>query len=134
MRLLIYSKAIHRRFPVKTKKEVKRVFPQGIERLEFGSGSNPEAGYIHLDIQPSVDLEILSDVRKTPIPSNFITKEIRAVHIMEHFCHPQFASSKMKKSIGTTIEVLEEAYRILAPGGQFYMVTPGYEKNSRKCF
>lgn len=107
---------------------VKKAYPQGIDKLEIGSGDNPESGYVHLDIQPSTDLDILSDVRKMPIPDNFVTGEIRAVHIMEHFCHPQFASKKMQKSIGTTLEVLTEAYRILAPGGQFYMVTPDYEK------
>lgn len=116
------------RFPIATKDAVKRAFPRGIEKLEFGAGNNPEDGYIHMDIQKTKHLEILSDVRKTPIPANFVKTEIRAVHIMEHFCHPEFASDSMKKSIGTTVEVLEEAYRILAPGGSFFMVTPDYAK------
>jgi len=111
-----------------TLEQVKKSFPEGIEKLEFGSGRAPEPGYIHLDILPNPDLEILSDVRKCPIPDNFVKDNIRAVHIMEHFCHPQFSSPLMRKKIGTTLEVLREAYRVLKPGGKLMIVTPDLEK------
>lgn len=112
-----------------TRDQIKKAFPKGIDKLEIGSGDNPETGYIHLDIQPGLkDLDILADVRKTPIPSNFVSDHIRAVHIMEHFCHPQYSSKKMQKQWGTTIEVVKEMYRILKPGGKFLIVTPDFEK------
>lgn len=114
--------------PVKTRSSVLKKYPHGIDKLEIGSGEHPEAGYVHLDIQATADLDILADVRKMPIPDNFVTTEIRAVHIMEHFCHPTFSSKKMQKTIGTTLEVLEEVYRVLEPGGRFIMVTPDFEK------
>ncbi|MBI5151181.1 MAG: hypothetical protein HZA34_01275 [Candidatus Pacebacteria bacterium] len=111
------------------KNQVLQSFPNGIEKLEIGSGNNPESGYVHLDILPNLpDLDILSDVRKTPIPDNFVRKEVRAVHIMEHFCHPEYSSKSMQKRYGTTVEVVKEVYRILKPGGTFFIVTPDFEK------
>lgn len=115
-------------FPVKTVAKVKQYFPNGIDKLELGSGENPETGYVHVDIQQSPDLEILADVKNLPIPDNFVTEEIRAVHIMEHFCHPEYASKEMRKSIGTTVDILKEAYRTLAPGGVLKIVTPDFQK------
>ena len=112
-----------------TTAEIKKAFPHGIEKLEIGSGDNPEAGYVHLDIQPGLkDLDILSNVRKTTIPNNFVSDHIRAVHIMEHFCHPENSSAAMRKEWGTTLEVVKEMYRILKPGGKFLIVTPDFAK------
>ena len=109
--------------------EVRKAFPKGIENLEIGSGSNPEHGYIHLDIQDNLpDLDILSDVRKMPIPDNFVSGHVRAVHIMEHFCHPKYAGKDLIKRYGTTTEVLKEVYRVLKPGGKFLIVTPDLRK------
>lgn len=114
---------------VKTKKQVLKKFPKGIEKLEIGSGDNPEAGYVHLDIQKGLpELDILSDVRKMPLPDNFVSDHIRAVHIMEHFCHPKFAHKSLREKYGTVLEVLDEAYRVLKPGGKFKIVTPDFEK------
>jgi predicted SAM-dependent methyltransferase len=120
---------------LKTREQVKKHFPHGIEKLEIGSGSNPEPGYVHLDIQSGLPhLDILSDVRKTPLPSNFVSDHIRAVHIMEHFCHPEDSSPSMRKQWGTTYEVVKEMYRILKPGGKFLIVTPDYDKITASNF
>lgn len=112
-----------------TLKAVKKAFPKGIDKLEIGSGQNPEAGYVHLDIQSGLPkLHIKGDVRHMPIPDNFVSGEIRAVHIMEHFCHPAYAGKKYQQKYGTTLEVLAECYRILKPGGKLKIVTPDFEK------
>lgn len=119
----------------KTKKQVLKKFPLGIDKLEIGSGDNPERGYVHLDIQKNLpDLDILADVRKMPIQDNFVSGEIRAVHIMEHFCHPQHSSASMRKKWGTTLEVLKECYRVLKPGGVLKIVTPDFNKITRSGF
>lgn len=118
-----------------TRAQIQKAFPNGIDKLEIGSGNNPEAGYVHLDIQRGLkDLDILADVRKTPIPNNFVSDHIRAVHIMEHFCHPENSSKKMQKEWGTTYEVVKEMYRILKPGGKFLIVTPDFEKITESSF
>jgi predicted SAM-dependent methyltransferase len=112
-----------------TRAQVKKAFPNGILRLEIGSGAQPESGYVHLDIQHDLpDLDILADVRKMPLPDEFVTEEIRAVHIMEHFCHPKYAGQNMIDKYGTTTDVIKEMYRVLAPGGKIKIVTPDYEK------
>lgn len=112
-----------------TKKQIIKAFPNGIKKLEIGSGKNPESDYVHLDIQISaINLDILGDVRNMPIPDNFVSEEIRAVHIMEHFCHPEYASIALKKKFGTTIEILKECYRVLKPGGKLKIVTPDFQK------
>lgn len=120
---------------LKTRDAIKKKFPKGIEKLEIGSGSNPEPGYVHLDIQSGLpDLDILANVRNTPVPSNFVSGHIRAVHIMEHFCHPQDSSAAMRKEWGTTLEVVKEMYRILKPGGKFLIVTPDFDKITASNF
>ncbi|MEX0895718.1 MAG: hypothetical protein WDZ94_02145 [Patescibacteria group bacterium] len=116
------------KIPLKTKQAVKKHFPNGIKKLEIGSGDFPEPDYVHLDVQPSPDLEILGDVRQMPVPDNFVSEDVRAVHIMEHFCHPDYSSQAMRTEIGTTLAILEEVYRVLKPGGRFVMVTPDFEK------
>lgn len=120
---------------VSTIAEVRKKYPHGIDKLEIGSGDNPEIGYVHLDVQKNLPkLDILADARHTPIPNNFVRDHIRAVHIMEHFCHPEFSSIKMQKEWGTTLEVTKEMYRILKPGGKFLIVTPDFDKISTSNF
>ena len=112
-----------------TRQQVRQVFRQGISKLEIGSGRNPETGYVHLDIQPDLPgLDIVGDARKMPIPNNFVSGEIRAVHILEHFCHPDFAGKKLRQRYGTTLEIVKECYRVLKPGGKLKIVTPDYQK------
>lgn len=118
--------------PLKTRSAILAAYPDGIPKLEIGAGSNPEAGYIHLDIQAGLpSLDILSDVRKMPLPDNFVSDHIRAVHIMEHFCHPRWSGQDLQKRYGTTLEVLRECYRILKPGARLLIVTPDFEKIGR---
>ena len=115
--------------PLRTRAQVQSRFHSGIERLEIGSGNSPTAGYVHLDIQTDLPkLNIVANVRKLPLPDNFVSQEIRAIHIFEHFCHPQFASGQQRQKYGTTIEVLKECYRVLKPGGKLKIVTPDLEK------
>ena len=112
-----------------SRQQVRKAYPDGIQKLEIGSGMNPEPGYIHLDIQDDLpDLEILSDVRKMPLPDNFVSEEIRAVHIMEHFNHPEHSGKDLRNRYGTTIEVVKECYRVLNPGGKLRIVTPDFRK------
>jgi len=119
----------------KTERQVLKKFPHGIDKLEIGSGSNPEAGYVHLDIQKNLPkLDILADVRCLPLPNNFVVDHIRAVHIMEHFCHPQHAGKAMIRKYGSTLEILKECYRVLKPGAKLKIVTPDFARIARSAF
>ena len=71
-----------------------------------------------------LEFDIVGDARKMPIPNNWIFKEVRAVYIMEHFCHPKYSSKEMRKKYGTTFEVVKECYRVLKPGGKLKIVNP----------
>jgi len=90
-------------------------------RLEFGSGFDPNKGYIHVDIQ-SIDergqlphLEINWDIsKKIPIGDQKVS-EILANHVIEHLGWLKL------------IPVLEDWYRLLCTNGKLFIRTPNLE-------
>lgn len=57
----------------------------GNEKLEGGIGSPPLEDFINVDINNWPGVDIISDVRKLPFDVESVD-EIRASHIIEHFC------------------------------------------------
>lgn len=90
-------------------------------RLEFGSGFDPNKGYIHVDIQ-GIDergqlphLEINWDVSKPiPIADNKVS-EILANHVIEHLGWVNL------------VPVLQDWYRLLCNNGKLFIRTPNLE-------
>lgn len=82
-----------------------------MKRLEIGSGGHPHKGYIHLDIDPKWNPDIVADARKIPLPDNSVD-EILAQHVIEHFPWSE------------TNKILKEWYRVLKPNGIIKIICP----------
>ena len=81
-------------------------------KLNLGSGIYPASGFINLDIDPSVNPDIVRDVsRGLPFCDNFID-EVRAYHFLEHLSPEDF------------LFTLSEVHRVLKKGGLFDIIVP----------
>lgn len=54
-------------------------------KLEIGAGTKPMAGYIHHDIRPLDDIEVICDARAFPAEHKGRYCEVYAANIIEHF-------------------------------------------------
>ena len=83
-----------------------------MNRLELGSGVNPDPKYnLHLDIDPTVNPDIVSDARSIPLGDNSI-EAIKAVDVLEHI------------SYRDTLDTLKEWNRVLKRRGELYVQVP----------
>jgi SAM-dependent methyltransferase len=81
---------------------------EGLSKLDFGGGIYPKEGYKTVDIRDSAD--IVCDMNLDwPIEDNSVGV-LRAFHIVEHLRDP--------------IHTMNEAYRVLAPGGFMFIDVP----------
>lgn len=82
-------------------------------RLELGSGSNPQPGFIHLDVVPTAPhVDICADIsRGIPLPDSCVS-EIIANHVIEHI------------SWRDNFHFISELRRVLMPGGKVFLRTP----------
>ncbi len=90
-------------------------------KLEIGCGRSKAPGYVGLDRAALPGVDIVHEIEKFPwpmpnssgpIPDSSVT-DIRAHHVLEH--------------VRDLVGVMEEAYRILKPGGTFSIVVPYYK-------
>jgi hypothetical protein len=94
-------------------------FPNGIDRLELGSGTHPTPGFTHLDINPnSPDVDIVGTAWPLNLPDESVG-EIRAVDVLEHL------------SYWDTPKILADWFRVLRPGGLLYVQVPDAERIMR---
>ena len=81
---------------------------EGLSKMDFGGGLFPKAGYTTVDRRDSAD--IVCDLNLDwPIPDNSVGM-LRAFHLVEHLRDP--------------IHTMNEAYRVLAPGGFMFIDVP----------
>jgi len=81
-------------------------------KLNLGSGYKKLYGYINIDTRESVCPDMVADLSKEfPFESDSID-EVRAFNFLEHI------------PLGKTIDVIEEIFRVLKPGGFFEHCTP----------
>ena len=79
-----------------------------LSKMDFGGGLYPKEGYTVVDIRDTAN--IVCDLNQTwPIPDNSVGV-LRAFHIVEHLKDP--------------IHTMNEAYRVLAPGGFMFVDVP----------
>ncbi len=121
---------------------------QGI-RLDIGGGDNPNPGFVCIDILPLPKVDIVWDLERTPWPlPDECVLTATASHVLEHI-NPHGGDKRLQglvellidKKIFTReegdeymglpgpgfINVMNEIWRVLKPGGQFAAVTPHAE-------
>lgn len=85
-------------------------------KIQLGSGGNPKAGWINVDLFAG-GADVALDLREElPFPSN-VASLVYSEHLFEHLEYPDDA----KRFIG-------EVYRVLQPGGTFCIVVPDASK------
>lgn len=83
-----------------------------MRRLNLGSGIYPAAGYINIDIDPSVKPDVVRDLKcGLPFDSDS-TDEVRAWHCLEHLDPEIF------------LFTMSEVWRVLKPSGLFDIQVP----------
>lgn len=83
----------------------------GERRLNLGCANNHEAGFVNLDKNPEVNPDVVHDMECLPLPfpdSSF--DSVLGSHIFEH--------------IHNFVPLMEDIYRVLAPGGYLIGITP----------
>ena len=88
--------------------------------LDAGCGINKYPGAIGIDRNPDTRADVIADLDRVPWPfrdNSF--REIRAVHVIEH--------------VADVVGTITEFYRLLAPGGHAFIVTPHYTDFSSFC-
>ena len=81
--------------------------------LEIGCGDRPTPGFIHNDMRPLDDVEIVADARDLlSILGPGRASQIRACHVLEHFPYPQ------------TVNILSDWARLLSDNGSIHLEVP----------
>lgn len=80
-------------------------------KLDIGCGRNKRPGTIGVDRNPRTAADVLADVNRGGLPfrQNSI-QSISLIHVVEH--------------LASVVEILEEAHRVLQPGGRLLIETP----------
>jgi len=84
-------------------------------KLNLGSGRIKKEGYINVDIDPSVNPDMIYDLSKTPYPFEKESIElIEADHVLEH--------------LSDTMGIMKEFYRILKPKKKLIIRVPHFSR------
>lgn len=81
-------------------------------KLNLGSGIYPQGGYINLDIDPSVNPDVVRDMRRGLPYSDKSVEMVMAWHVLEHLDPDDF------------LFVFTEIWRVLEPGGMVDIQVP----------
>lgn len=98
-------------------------------RLDIGCGSNKNPGFVGIDMLDLPGVDIIHDLEETPwpLPDESVIMAT-ASHVLEH----------INPHKGVFINVMNEIWRVLKPGGQFAFVVPhasshGYQQDPTHC-
>jgi SAM-dependent methyltransferase len=90
-------------------------------KINLGSGADPLPGFVNVDMLDRPDVDVIHNLMEFPYPfDDEAATEIRAIDVVEHLDN---YTADQRPSV---IAFVEEAYRILKPGGELYIQTPGY--------
>jgi SAM-dependent methyltransferase len=97
--------------------------------LDIGCGANKQKGFVGIDYKQYGDVDVVHDIEVTPwpLPDECVLKAV-ASHVLEH----------INPHKGVFINVMDEIWRVLKPGGQFAFVVPyagshGYYQDPTHC-
>jgi SAM-dependent methyltransferase len=81
-------------------------------KLNVGCGREKKEGFLGVDARPFDGVDVVTDLTKPWPWADGEVEEIYASHIVEHFAGPD------------RIHFVNEAYRVLRPGGKMTVITP----------
>lgn len=84
-------------------------------KLEVGSGYHPTPGFVHLDVNPALPVDVVGSAWPLPFRTGSVD-ELRAVDVLEHL------------SYRDTDRALREWARVIRPGGRLYVQVPDAER------
>jgi SAM-dependent methyltransferase len=105
------------------------------KHLDLGCGKKPRNpyGYVELygvdlyqaeDIEPSVIIKVANlTLEKIPYPDSYFDA-VSAFDFIEHI--PRVLQKNDRETRFPFIELMDEIWRVLKPGGRFYAITPAY--------
>lgn len=99
-------------------------------KINLGSGNDPKKGYINVDHLDLPTVDVVHNLIEFPYPFDDNSAEnIMAADLIEHLpSHVNVGNPEDKGEMlqSTIILFIEECHRILKPGGELYIQTPGY--------
>lgn len=91
-------------------------------KINLGAGNDPTSGFVNVDILDLPGIDVVHNLMDFPYPfEDGSATEIRAVDVLEHMDN---YTADLRPSV---IAFIEECHRILKPGGELYIQTPGYD-------
>lgn len=89
--------------------------------INLGAGADPTPGYVNVDMLDLPGIDIVHNLMDFPYPFNDESAmHIKAVDVIEHL--DNYTADRRP----AVVAFIEEAHRILKPGGELYIQTPGY--------
>lgn len=84
-------------------------------RLDIGCGESKHQGFIGIDMEPYLGVDIVHDIEVTPwpLPAESVITAISS-HVLEH----------INPHKGVFIKMMDEVWRVMKPHGQFAFVVP----------
>jgi predicted SAM-dependent methyltransferase len=82
-------------------------------KLHLGCGRRHIPGFVHVDLMPAPHVDIVGPVERLPVADGSATL-VYASHVLEHFGRTEYKA------------VLEEWFRVLAPGGILRLAVPDF--------
>lgn len=90
-------------------------------RINLGAGADPLEGYVNVDMLDLPGIDVVHNFMDFPYPfGDESATHIKAVDVLEHLDH--YTADRRP----AVIAFIEECHRILKPGGELFIQTPGY--------
>jgi len=92
-------------------------------RLNLGCGLNKKDGYINVDINPKLGVDVVADVLKGLPFEDGTFDEVLCEHVLEHLWLPNEDVTGMEKGCE---RALKEIHRVLVTGGRAIIEVPNH--------